>query len=305
MLTPYFHDDAVKLYHSDCIQGMKELPDGLWGPIVTSPPYCVGKEYEATVTWPDYVKLLAEFYEESFRITKKGGYCIVVFGDNWVARRIAHRAEVFAVPMSYLHFMLGVMAGWHYHQGRIWQKDYATLISPYTAGTTMAKPEWEHIMTFRKPGGGKEKVREQVIHSRGIWNTTGRKQSVPTLQRHVAAFPEALVEMILKVYSDKGDTIIDPFCGSGTTLYVAKLLGRRAIGYEIDEESCRTARLRLMQQIMDTSVEVAEGQEEEKSRQSTMFDFIQGEEEPSSLKDIFTSRPASPPGVKGWGLEDD
>ncbi len=246
----YYQDPGkeVTIYHQDCVAGMDELPEGLYDLIVTSPPYCVGKQYETDMTYGEYLKLLSDFYTASFRIVKKGGYAIIVFGDYYTA----HSGGGSRVqPMRYLHHIIAERAGWIEKTTRIWQKDFATLSDKFSIMTNLPKDEYEYIVSFKKQGGGKEKVREQKYHSRGVWSTVGKKQATSTLKLHTAAFPEHLVIMILTVYSDPGDTIVDPFGGSGTVPFVAKKMGRKSIMFEKDEESCETSRIRCSQQVFD------------------------------------------------------
>jgi len=247
MIEPFFKDKDVTLYYHDCIAGMHEMAEGLYELLVTSPPYNVGEKYEQGVTFGEYLKLISDFYVESFRIIRKGGYCIVNFGDYYTS----YTEEGQLIPMEVMHHVIAERAGWIEKASRIWKKDFARLGDRFSINTNLPKDEHEHLVTFRKPGGGKEKVREQAFHPHSVWDTSGKHQEVTTRKFHQAAFPEYLVVMVLNVYSDPGDTVIDPFSGSGTTLYVAKKLGRKGIGFETDIESCEFSRTRLMQQAFD------------------------------------------------------
>lgn len=87
------------------------------------------------------------------------------------------------------------------------------------------------------------------------FNPSGRNLRTvqPYPEAHFAVFPEKLPELCIKAASKEGDLILDPFCGAGTTLWVAKKLNRRAIGYEISEEYCRLATKRYSQQVLNLS----------------------------------------------------
>jgi len=245
----YYQDPGKEttIYNQDCIAGMNELPEGLYDLVVTSPPYGIGKKYEENQSFGEYLKLLSDFYTSSYRIIKKGGYNVVVFADYYMFGGQFTRIQ----PMAYLHHLIAERAGWVHQCTRIWQKDFATLVDPYTIFGNLPKLEYEFVATFRKPGGGREKVREQQYHPRAIWNTSGKRQETSTLKLHTAAFPEHLVVMILNVYSDEGDNIIDPFGGSGTVPFIAKKMGRRSIMFETSEEYCETSKIRLCQQVFD------------------------------------------------------
>ncbi|GAI91237.1 unnamed protein product, partial [marine sediment metagenome] len=246
-MKPYYQDPnkEATIYHQDCISGMNELAEGVYDLAITSPPYGIGKKYEENQSFGEWLKLISDFYTASFRIIKKGGYAIIVFADYYMFGGSKTRVQ----PMAYLHHLIAERAGWVHQCTRVWQKDFATLVDPYTISGNLPKLEYEFVATFRKPGGGREKVREQQYHPRAIWSTSGKRQATSTLKLHTAAFPEHLVVMILNVYSDPGDTVIDPFMGSGTTLAVAKRMGRRGIGFELGEEYCETSRVRICQQV--------------------------------------------------------
>lgn len=249
MTEPFFKDNMTTIYLGDCVQIMAELSEGLYDLIVTSPPYNIGKGYEANMDYGTYLKLLWDFYYQGFRVIRKGQYAIVVFAPYHIG--YSGDSARFQ-PTEYLHHIIAEKAGWVHQATRIWQKDFATLEDKYSIATNMPKLEYEYIACFRKPGGGREKVREQKYHPKGIWSTVGVKQQKgSSLQRHPAAFPEVLVRMILEVYSSPEDTVIDPFMGSGTTLYVAKKMNRKAIGIELNEEYAVGARLLLSQQVLD------------------------------------------------------
>ncbi|MBU0778178.1 site-specific DNA-methyltransferase [Patescibacteria group bacterium] len=246
-MNVYYQDRETVIYHQDCISGMNELAEGLYDLVCTSPPYGIGKKYEENESFGDWLKLMSDFYTASYRIVKKGGYAIIVFADYYMFGGSKTRVQ----PMAYLHHLIAERAGWVHQCTRIWQKDFATLVDPYTISGNLPKLEYEFVATLRKPGGGREKVREQQYHPRAIWNTSGKRQATSTLKLHPAAFPEHLVKMILDVYSDPGDTVVDPFGGSGTVPFIAKKMGRRSIMFDTGEEYCETSRIRCCQQVFD------------------------------------------------------
>lgn len=77
----------------------------------------------------------------------------------------------------------------------------------------------------------------------GIWNFPGESRK---RVRHPAPFPIELPKRCIKLFSFVGDTVLDPFLGSGTTLIACALLNRRGIGVEIDEEYCKLAKTRII-----------------------------------------------------------
>lgn len=228
---------------------MCEVNDNSVDLITTSPPYGVGKEYESRQSFGELLSLIWSSLCEMYRVTKPGAYAVINFGDIIPGQHIMNKDEPCILLMSPFYWALGLSAGWLLQADRIWQKDFNLMSSPIGVITNRPLPEWEHIFTFRKPYGGKETIRETKLHQRGIWSTVGKKVES---KLHPAAFPEALINIILTVYSDPGDLILDPFLGSGTTAWCAKKLNRRCIGYEIREEYCRIAADRCSQEYLST-----------------------------------------------------
>lgn len=258
---PYFIDKNgdVIIYNKDS-RDMCEVADNSANLIVTSPPYGVGKEYESEQSFGDLLSLIWSSLCEMYRIVKPGGYAVINFGDIVPGQRIMNKDEPCILLMSPFYWTLGLSAGWLLQADRIWQKDFSLMSSPIGVSTNRPLPEWEHIYTFRKPGGGKEIIRERKLHQRGIWSTVGKKAEQ---KLHPAAFPEALVNMILTVYSDPGDLVLDPFLGSGTTAWCCKKLGRKCIGYEVEEKYCKIAADRCRQQRLD---DISEAEQNNKER---------------------------------------
>jgi len=109
-------------------------------------------------------------------------------------------------------------------------------------------PEFEHLFTFRKPGGGPQLIRNRQMSQRAIWSTVGG----PSMRvNHPAAFPEALVERVLTVYTDEGGVVLDPFAGSGTVGLVAQRMKRSFLLIEKEPAYCEEARDRLDTAVLD------------------------------------------------------
>jgi len=111
----------------------------------------------------------------------------------------------------------------------------------------IVKNDIEFILMQRKPGGYRKPTIEQREKSRigkedfdrwfqQIWNITGA-----STKQHPAPFPMELATRLVRMFSFTGDTVLDPFCGSGTTMIAAFRTGRNSTGVEIDPEYCRMA----------------------------------------------------------------
>lgn len=111
----------------------------------------------------------------------------------------------------------------------------------------IVKNDMEFILMQRKPGGYRKPSGAQREASRiskeefdrwfqQIWNITGA-----STKYHPAPFPSELATRLVRMFSFAGDTVLDPFCGSGTTMVAALRTGRNSIGVEIDPDYCRMA----------------------------------------------------------------
>ena len=137
-------------------------------------------------------------------------------------------------------------AGFHLYDQRIWHKDPCWANSRWHSNSYRAVDEFEHIYVFWRPGIT-EYDRERLTckewsewGSRGVWNI----RSVRRNNRHEAEFPEELARRVIRLFSPLGGLVLDPFVGTGTTTSIAKSLGRRWVGVDINPEYVRIAQER-------------------------------------------------------------
>lgn len=229
--------------------------------IVTSPPYWNLKRYNENPDQlghiDDYELFLAELekvWRHAYRVLVPGGRLVCVVGDVCVARRSYGRHLVFP-----LHADISVICrriGFDNLNPIIWhkianasyevQRGSKFLGKPYEPNAII-KNDMEFILMQRKPGGYRKPTDAQREASRltksefdswfqQIWNITGA-----STKHHPAPFPLALATRLVRMFSFVDDTVLDPFCGSGTTMVAALRNGRNSIGIEIDPEYCRMA----------------------------------------------------------------
>ena len=229
--------------------------------VVTSPPYWNLKRYNENPDQlghiQDYETFLGELekvWKHMFRILVPGGRMVCVVGDVCVARRDFGRHLVFP-----LHADICVICrriGFDNLNPIVWHKianaSYEVpngskfLGKPYEPNAII-KNDMEFILMQRKPGGYRKPTQEQREASRiskeefdrwfqQIWNITGA-----STKHHPAPFPMELATRLVRMFSFAGDTVLDPFCGSGTTMVAALRSDRNSIGVEIDLEYCRMA----------------------------------------------------------------
>lgn len=229
--------------------------------VLTSPPYWNLKRYNEAPNQlghiDDYESFLSELrkvWEHVFRVLVPGGRLVCVVGDVCVSRRKYGRHLVFP-----LHADIGVMCrkiGFDNLNPIIWHKianaSYEVpngskfLGKPYEPNAII-KNDMEFILMQRKPGGYRqpsiEQRRESTIDKRDfnkwfqqIWNIPGA-----STKEHPAPFPLELANRLVRMFSFTDDTVLDPFCGTGTTMVASLRAGRNSIGVEIDPEYCRLA----------------------------------------------------------------
>jgi len=229
--------------------------------VVTSPPYWNLKRYNEV---PDqlghidgYEKFLFEIekvWREIFRILVPGGRLICVVGDVCVARRKFGRHLVF--PLHADICVLCRKIGFDNLNPIIWHKISNATFEVANGSKFLGKPyepnaiiknDMEYILMQRKPGGYRKPTEEQRKLSkiekkdfnswfRQIWNITGA-----STRNHPAPFPLELAIRLVRMFSFHGDTVLDPFCGTGTTMIAALRYERNCIGIDIDPEYCRMA----------------------------------------------------------------
>jgi len=239
--------------------------------VVTSPPYWVLKKYndhpDQLGDVPDYEAFqheLDKVWRHCFRALIKGGRLICVVGDVCIARR-RNKGRHMVVP---LHADISVRCrriGFDYLTPILWHKianasyevenGSAFLGKPYEPNAII-KNDVEYILMLRKPGAYRQPTEEQRRLSRiskkdhakwfrSIW------LDVPgaSTKHHPAPFPLELATRLVNMFSFVGDTVLDPFAGTGTTLLAALRCQRSAMGVEIDPAYERLARARLAREL--------------------------------------------------------
>lgn len=226
-------------------EDMGEIPDGSVGLAFTSPPYNVGKAYEGDLTPAEYLDLLARVGAEVYRVLKPGGRYVLNVAGLGRKPYLPLPAYVYAVHMA-IGFLPAGEIIWRKGAGMSGSCAWGSWRS---ARAPRLRDVHEYLIVFAKermerPDRGESDIsRDEFLEATlSVWEIP------PASARrvgHPAPFPVALAERVIRLWSYRGDVILDPFSGSGTTCVAAVLAGRRYVGYEIKPEYVELARQRI------------------------------------------------------------
>jgi site-specific DNA-methyltransferase (adenine-specific) len=247
---------------------MPEVLDESVHLVVTSPPYFNLKDYvpgnaSQLGDIDDYEKFLDELdkvWDECHRVLVPGGRICCVVGDVNIARKNGGRHMV--LPLSADIKVRARRLGFDTLQGIVWYKVANIKLEASRSTRYLGKPnlpggiiknDTEHILFLRKPGyrspsGQMEEASfissEDYAHwFQSVWN------DIPgaSLKYHPAPFPPELSGRLIRMFSFSGDTVLDPFCGTGTTVLSAIRTGRSSVSYEVEDAYFQFIRGRLAQ----------------------------------------------------------
>jgi site-specific DNA-methyltransferase (adenine-specific) len=280
---------------------------------VWSPPYHVGKQYEADLSFDDWVRLLGDVIRGHSHALKPGGFCAINIADilcfpdeempriqaetinerrlavskedvlraaaelgtndrrkigahlgvseQTVDRRLKgnnirggkYQTQTRVKTVAGLIEQLGLNAGLFIYDRRVWVKDPAWANSRWHTSSLRAIDEFEYIFVLWKPGittVNRKRLEPEEWRdwgSRGVWTFP----SVRSNDNHEAKFPLELPRRVIKLLSDEGDLVLDPFSGSGTSLVAAIELDRIALGFELSPKYARLSERNLSAAIID------------------------------------------------------
>ena len=258
---------------------MNLVPDKSVHLVVTSPPYWQLKDYGIQnqigfhEDYETYINNLNLVWKECYRILENGCRLCINIGDQFARAVYYGRYKVIPIRTEIIKFCESI--GFDYMGAVIWQKQTTTnttggasLMGSYpTPRNGILSIDYEFILIFKKLGdppkvdkdvkeASKLTKEEWKEYFSGHWNFGGARQD-----GHIAMFPEELPKRLIKMFAFVGETVLDPFLGSGTTSLAARNLGRNSIGYEINPDFIEIARKKLniqQKDILGTTYEFLE-----------------------------------------------
>ena len=246
---PYFHTDSIWIYKDDFLKTncLKENSVDL---IITSPPYNVDisyNSYDDEISYEDYLNFTQAWLAKAIKLAKEDGrFCLNIPLDKNKGGQQSVYADITTIAKE---------IGWKYHSTIIWNEQNISrrtawgswlsarapyVIAPVEAIVVLYKKHWKKNSEENKSDISKK---EFIEWTNGVWNFTGESKK---RVGHPAPFPVELPKRCIKLFSFVGDTILDPFLGSGTTLIACVETARKGIGIEIDLNYCELAKQRLI-----------------------------------------------------------
>lgn len=247
-----------QIYLGDARKLLKDIPAESIQLIVTSPPYWNKKNYNSIIgqigyyhSYEQYIQELNLVWKECIRLLLPQGRLCINIGDVFTSTKEYGRYKVLPVHSEIIQFC--ERNGLDYLNTIIWRKIGNAVASGGARnimGSYLMPPngiiqnEIEYILIFKKYSPYSRKVskeikqlsklsrdQEWIPYFSQIWDLPGVHQN-----NHLAMFPEELPKRLIKMFSYVGDTVLDPFLGSGTTMLAAIKLNRNSIGIEINSQ---------------------------------------------------------------------
>jgi len=231
---------------------MKEVGNNSIALVITSPPYPMIKMWDemfekvGAKTYNEMHNYLSKIWRECYRVLIDGGICCINIGD--ATRRVNNNFKLYPNHSKTIELCEDI--GFKTLPFILWKKatmkPNAFLGSGFLPPNAYITQDCEFILIFRK--GDLRKFEDPLIRYKSkytkeerdkwfsqVWEVNGVKQNRDKLLRRTAEYPSEIVYRLIRMFSVIGDTILDPFLGTGTTLEIAKKLQRNSIGYEIDK----------------------------------------------------------------------
>jgi len=259
-----------RIYNEDCLEGMKRIPDGFVDLTVTSPPYDNLRTYNGNIEQWSFEKFQT-IARELYRVTSDGGVVVWIVADATIKGS--------ETGSSFRQALWFKDCGFNLHDTMIWAKPCFTAVG--TLKTRYAST-FEYMFVFSKgcpktfnpikdrknKHAGKKKhgtirqkdgsvkpvssignLYEEYGQRFNVWNMAPEQSQ--SKRCHPAQFPETLAHDHIISWSNPGDTVLDPFMGSGTTAKMALLNNRNFIGFEIDKHYCDIANERIQKALAE------------------------------------------------------
>jgi site-specific DNA-methyltransferase (adenine-specific) len=247
--TLFLDENNIRIHNHDFVKN-QAVPSETVDLIVTSPPYNVGIEYSEhndTESYDSYLKFSHKWLEKAYELVRPDGrLCMNIPLDKNKGGQQSVCADITTIAKQ---------IGWKYHSTIIWNEGNISrrtawgswmsasapfVIAPVEVIVVLYKHSWKKI---KRENQVNDITRQEFMDwTNGVWTFNGESKK---RIGHPAPFPRELPRRCIKLFSYVGDTVLDPFLGSGTTLLEASDNQRVGIGFDISIEYCELAKKRL------------------------------------------------------------
>ena len=238
--------DIPGVYIKDS-RDMSELPNKSVHMVLSSPPYNVGMEFEKGITFDEHLEMVKDVLKECARVLVPGGimalnvddiHCFKGRKGNNDFSQIQFMAHIYQSYLRKYDIILKDIIIWN--KSMAWYSNQHIAYSDKVVHTKYRiLHNFEPVYIFRKKGERELPSEQVILQSKlnkeeylswipGVWEI----DSVKNMEGHPCIWPDELPRRLIKMFTYEGDTVLDPWLGSGTTVKVAKELNRDGIGYE-------------------------------------------------------------------------
>jgi len=250
VIEPYFQSNSISIFNDDILKTEAVVNNSI-DLIVTSPPYDVDIKYENyddSIPYEQYLEFTRKWLKRCYDFTKDDGrLCLNIPLDKNKGGQQSVCADITTIAKE---------VGWKYHSTIIWNEQNISrrtawgswlsasapfVIAPVEVIVVMYKKVWGKL----RQGKSDITQKEFIEWTNGVWNFSGESRN---RIGHPAPFPVELPRRCIKLFSFIGDTVLDPFLGSGTTLIACLETNRVGMGVEINKSYCDLAISRLKKQ---------------------------------------------------------
>jgi len=243
------------MFHGDCLEFLRSLPDGLARLIVTSPPYNIGKRYEKRVTFDDYLKGQERVIKECVRVlADDGSIC-------WQVGNFVESSEIIPLDIALWPIFHGLGLKmrnriiWHFEHGLHCSKRlsgrYETIVwftksddYIFNLDAIRVPQKYPGKKYFKGPKVGQYSCNPKGKNPGDLWVIPNVKHNHVEKTIHPCQFPVELIERLVKALTKPGDHVLDPYMGVGSTAVAAILNNRKTLGAEVDGDYVKIAKER-------------------------------------------------------------
>lgn len=255
--------EDIVLFHGNCLDLLQSLPDRSMQLVVTSPPYNLGKEYERRLKLETYLRQQAEVISECVRVLRDNGSICWQVGNYVDNGSIIPLDSVLYPIFTRLRLKMRNRIVWHFEHGlhcsRRFSGRYETIMwftksddYVFNLDPVRVPQKYPGKRYFKGPRAGEYSCNPLGKNPGDLWVIPNVKNNHIEKTGHPCQFPVELIERLVLAMTNKGDSVFDPFLGTGTSIIAAIRHGRKGIGAEVFEKYVAIAKDRIEQTLNGT-----------------------------------------------------